>query len=91
MASLTRGLRVVATVTAVAGVFGALGWFTVRGQTACEVCVAFRGREACRTASATTPAEASRVAQATACALVTGGVTEDLECQRTPPTVARCE
>ena len=91
MASLTRGLRVLTVLAGVAGALAALGWYTVWGQTACEVCVVYHGREACRTVSATSSAKAERAAQATACALVTGGVTEALECERTPPTVARCE
>ena len=86
-----RWLRPLAIGIAVAAGLAGLAWLTVRGQTACEVCVDYRGREACREASAATREEARQHAQATACALVTGGVTEDLECQRTPPTRLRCE
>jgi len=92
MAFETPGwLRVLLGIAAVAAAFAGLAWLTVRGQTACEVCVVYGGREACREASAATAAEAQQHAQATACALVTGGVTQDLECQRTPPTRLRCE
>lgn len=86
-----RWLRRLAIGLAIAAALGGLAWFTVQGQTACEVCVVYRGREACRKASAATVEEAQQHAQATACALVTGGVTEDLECQRMRPTVLRCE
>ena len=39
MASLTRGLRVLTVLAGVAGALAALGWYTVQGQTGCEVCV----------------------------------------------------
>jgi hypothetical protein len=86
-----RWLRALAVVAAVVAGFAGLAWLTVRGQTACEVCVVYRGRQACREASAATADEARQHAQATACALVTNGVTQDLECQRTEPTRLRCE
>ena len=82
--------RLAITAGLIAALLG-LGWYTVRGQTACEVCVVYRGREVCKEASATTRDAALQYAQSTACALVTGGVTEDLECQRTPPKSTRCE
>lgn len=85
-------MRILIVVAGVVAALAALGWFTVSSQTAtCRVCVVYRGLEACRTASAGTPEEAERHAQATACALVTGGVTEDLECQRSRPVAVRCE
>lgn len=86
-----RWLRGLAWAAVVAAGLGGLAWMTLRGQTACEVCVAYRGREACKEASASTPEAALQAAQMTACALVTGGVTEDLECQRTRPTRVHCE
>ena len=77
-------------VVVVAGLAG-LWWFTLASQTAtCEVCVSFLGREACRTASGATADGATLQALVTACALVTAGVTEDLDCQRTPPKVLEC-
>ena len=87
----SRWLRVLLVTAGVAAAFAGLAWMTVRGQTACEVCVAYQGREACRTASATTSEEARRQAQSTACAMVTGGVTQGIECQRSEPTRLSCE
>jgi hypothetical protein len=85
-------VRVLIAVLGVAAGLTLLGWLALSGQTStCEVCVSFRGREACRTASAASVDEAQRHAQATACALVTNGVTQDLECQRSRPTAQRCE
>jgi hypothetical protein len=76
----------------VAGAVAALWALTVAQQGAtCEVCMAFEGRRACKAASAATRDEALHYATATACALLGGGVTEDLACQRTPPERARCE
>ena len=85
-------MRTLAVIAVVAAGLGGLLWLTLASQGAtCEVCVAFEGRRACRTASAATPDEATRQAQSTACGLVTGGVTGDLACLRTPPESAVCE
>jgi hypothetical protein len=85
-------VRLLIGALGVAAALALLGWLAMSGQTeTCEVCVSFRGRQACRTASAATVDEAQRHAQATACALVTGGVTQDLECQRSVPEAVRCE
>ena len=59
--------------------------------TSCEVCVEFGGRSACRRAAAAEPAEAIQMAQSTACAELSGGVTQGMACQRTPPRMAQCD
>jgi len=87
-----RLLRAIAVAALGGAALAGLAWYTVSSQQAsCEACVSYRGREACRTASAASLEEAQRQAQATACALVTAGVTEDLECQRSRPRAIRCE
>jgi hypothetical protein len=58
---------------------------------ACEVCVDFDGRSVCRRSSAALPSEAIRMAQSTACAELSGGVTQGMACQRTPPRTAQCD
>lgn len=50
-----------------------------------EVCVAFHGSNQCRTASADTQDHALRSAQSNACALLTSGVTETMQCERETP------
>lgn len=50
-----------------------------------EVCVSFRGMNQCRTASADTQDHALRSAQSNACALLTSGVTETMQCERETP------
>ena len=45
-----------------------------------EVCVEFQGRSACRTAGAATEQGALRTAQENACALVSSGVTDSMQC-----------
>ena len=85
-------MRIFAILGLITLAVAALWHLTVAQQGAtCEVCVSFQGRRACRAASAGTPDEATRSALATACALVTGGVTEDLACGRTPPETVVCE
>ena len=51
-----------------------------------EVCVNFRGATQCRTASADTKDHALRSAQSNACALVSSGVTDTMQCERNDPT-----
>lgn len=51
-----------------------------------EVCIAFQGANQCRTASADTQAHALQSAQSNACALLTSGVTETMQCERQTPT-----
>lgn len=52
----------------------------------CEVCIAFRDRSACRTAGASTEASALRTATENACAQISSGVTDSMQCTSTPPT-----
>lgn len=51
-----------------------------------EVCIEFKGRTNCAVASGTTKEEAIRTATDTACAIISGGMTESIQCSRTPPT-----
>jgi hypothetical protein len=59
-------------------------------QVQCEICVEYKGRSACSTAQAVDVLQAEAQALSGACSQVTGGVTETLECDRTPPTTRRC-
>lgn len=50
-----------------------------------EVCMEFQGRTNCAVASGTTSEEAIRTATDTACAIISAGMTESIQCSRTPP------
>ena len=50
-----------------------------------EVCMEFQGRTNCAVASGTTEEEAVRTATDTACATISAGMTESIQCSRTPP------
>ena len=54
-------------------------------QFTCEVCMEFQGRSNCATASGTSEEEAVRTATDTACATISAGMTESIQCSRTPP------
>jgi hypothetical protein len=56
----------------------------------CELCIEYRGRTACRTALAADRDAALRSAVSTACAVLSSGVTQGMECDRTPPRMVRC-
>ncbi len=51
----------------------------------CEVCVTFNGRTNCAKASGTSREEAQRSAQDTACATISGGMTETIQCSNRNP------
>lgn len=51
----------------------------------CKVCMTFNGRTNCATASGTSAKEAQRTATDTACAPISGGMTESIQCSNTPP------
>ena len=69
----------------------ALVWTTLaQSSVECEVCVDYGGGSVCRTVAAGDSEEAARQAQTTACAILSRGVTQGLECDRTPPRSLRC-
>ncbi len=56
----------------------------------CEVCVSFRGQQACRSVEGASKAEAQSAAVGNACALLAGGMTDTIACERTAPTRVEC-
>ena len=67
-------------------VIGAVALSSFRTQPfRCRVCITFHGRTDCRSASAQTRQEAQRTATTMACAQISGGVTDSMQCENTPP------
>jgi hypothetical protein len=56
----------------------------------CEACITYAGRTKCAKTAAATEEEALRQAATTICGQISGGMTETLECSRTPPTRSKC-
>ena len=54
-------------------------------QHTCEVCITFGGQRNCAIASGTTRKEALGSATSTACASISGGVTQSIQCGNTTP------
>ena len=50
-----------------------------------DVCMEFRGQTNCRVASGATQESALRTAITNACALISGGVTDSQQCERSTP------
>ena len=74
-----------------AAFLAALVWTTLsQSGVECEVCLDYRGDSVCRTVAASDADAASQQAIANACAILSQGVTQGLECQRTPPHSLRC-
>ena len=56
----------------------------------CEVCIAYRGRQKCEKVIAVDRAEALMQAISSVCAQLSGGVTDGIQCNQTPPLSTRC-
>lgn len=56
----------------------------------CEVCLSFQGQTLCRQGAGSDRDAAVRSAVAAACAVLSGGVTQGLQCDRTPPRSVEC-
>lgn len=67
----------------VVAVLGAVIYTTLSASSSryrVEVCVEFQGRRSCRIAAAATEQGALRTAQENACALISSGVTDSMQC-----------
>lgn len=72
-------------------VLGALIYSTMDlQQYSCEVCVTYQGQTNCATASGTSAQEATRTASDVACAPISSGMTESIQCSNTPPDSVNC-
>ncbi len=60
-------------------------------QSQCELCVEYNGRTECRSGSGADQTEAIRAAQKAACAVMSSGMAESVNCQNVQPTNVRCE
>ncbi len=77
---------VLAAILFVAAVLAAIVYSSMGlRQFTYEVCMEFRGRSNCAVASGTTKEEAIRTATDTACATISAGMTDSIQCSRTPP------
>lgn len=56
----------------------------------CEVCITFQGRTNCSTAAGTSEQEAITTATNVACAPITAGMTESIQCSNKPPDSVNC-
>jgi hypothetical protein len=84
-------LRVAGGILCAALFFAAM-FYVTREETAteCTVCIRFQGAENCATVSGPDEQQARAQATSTACAPLSNGVTEGMECNRTAPTSSRC-
>lgn len=61
-------------------------WQIVKTQhVRCEICVQYKGQQNCRQASGDTAKNCFRTAQDNACATISSGMTESIECSDTVP------
>lgn len=69
---------------------GVMTWMMLSGRRhRVEVCMEYRGRTVCRAAAGSTREEAVRTATDNACALLAAGMTDSMQCGRTPPKSVR--
>ncbi len=91
-ASVSRMTRTLVGILVVVGfivvvVIAAMGQFRAH----CEVCMAHRGRQICAEASAADRVAAEREARSSACAQISGGVTDGIQCNNTAPVSVECD
>lgn len=86
---MTRKIAKVAIVVALLAVPLAFALSQGRRVT-CEVCVSFQGRQICERSSAAERGDAMMQAQNTACSRISSGVTEGIQCNKTPPFSSEC-
>ena len=80
----------VAVVLFVGGVLTALIYMSIGYHTfEVEVCLTFKGRNNCGIAAGANRQEALAAATRVACSTISGGVTETIACDRTPPDTVR--
>ncbi len=81
----------IATILALVAA-AAIVWSTMRqAGPSCEVCITYRGSTQCRTAAGATREDAVRVATDNACAFISSGMAEGIQCGNTPPDSVRCD
>ncbi len=75
-----------------AALFFAALFYVTTAETSveCTVCMRYRGAENCATVSGPDARQAMMQATSTACSPLSSGVTEGMECDRTPPLKATC-
>lgn len=78
---------VVAVVAFVVAGIALIVWSSMGlSQVTVEACFTFNGLSECRVASGTTREEALRTAADMACAVISSGMTDRINCQNTEPT-----
>lgn len=86
----THAAGIVAMVLAVA-IVGAVAWNSLNLQShSCSICMSYNGRSQCRKVAAASVAEARSAATVNACAFISSGMRDSMECQRTPPQSSDC-
>ena len=74
----------------VLAIFAALVYMSIGyHQYEVEVCITYKGRSNCGVAAGASRDEAQAAATRVACATISGGVTETIACDRTPPDSVR--
>jgi hypothetical protein len=74
------------------GAFGGLLYATTLSQSTveCEACMSFNGADVCRSVRAASREAAAQRAAQNACAILTRGVTDVIQCQASAPRSLRC-
>ncbi len=82
--------RAIGVALAVAFVFALVYTALSQSKVECEVCMQFGGSATCRTAAAAERDQALVTAIRNACAILSSGVTDGIQCDQTPPRSVTC-
>ena len=84
-------MRIAGGLLIAAAFFAALFYVTLaESSVRCTACVTFGDRSECSTVAAPDRDQAVMQAVATSCSILASGVTQGMQCTRTPPTSVSC-
>jgi len=86
----SRRIVLVATIIGILIVAFVVYSSTKLSQVSCDVCLVYKGGRECRTASGTDRQQAVRTATDNACAVLSSGMADGIQCSNTPPESVTC-
>ncbi len=85
-------LRVLGLAVAIAALLGGLIYGSLSVvQAECSLCMEFNGQRQCRTGSGATQEDAQAAARRAACAVMSSGMAESIQCDNVIPTRVQCQ
>ena len=85
-------MKTLGTLATIAAFAAVVAWaMGQQDRIRCQVCVTYRAQTRCKTVAAPTKEDALAAAQGGVCGEISGSMTRDLACMRTPPVSTSCQ